>query len=62
MSCPWTPWLQVYLHVDLTYYPAVRMYEMMGYELANDLEASFEVRITSETFVCRLFLQFYSCL
>ncbi|CAM9166288.1 unnamed protein product, partial [Hapterophycus canaliculatus] len=24
---------QVYLHVDLTYYPAVRMYETMGYEL-----------------------------
>ncbi len=35
---------QVYLHVDLTYYPAVRMYEMMGYELVNDLEVSFEVR------------------
>lgn len=38
--------LQVYLHVDLTYYPAVRMYETMGYELVNDLEVSFEVRAT----------------
>ena len=36
--------LQVYLHVDLTYYPAVRMYETMGYEVVNDLEISFEVR------------------
>lgn len=35
---------QVYLHVDLTYYPAVRMYETMGYEVVNDLEISFEVR------------------
>eukprot|EP00752_Nemacystus_decipiens_P004923 g4480.t2 len=33
---------QVYLHVDLTYYPAVRMYETMGYEVVNDLEVSFE--------------------
>ncbi|CAM9906024.1 unnamed protein product [Pylaiella littoralis] len=33
---------QVYLHVDLTYYPAVRMYETMGYEMVNDLEVSFE--------------------
>lgn len=36
--------LQVYLHVDLTYYPAVRMYETMGYEVVNDLQVSFEVR------------------
>lgn len=36
--------LQVYLHVDLTYYPAVRMYETMGYQVVNDLEISFEVR------------------
>eukprot|EP00903_Cladosiphon_okamuranus_P020001 g18373.t1 len=33
---------QVYLHVDWTYYPAVRMYETMGYEVVNDLEVSFE--------------------
>ncbi|CAB1099868.1 unnamed protein product [Ectocarpus sp. CCAP 1310/34] len=32
----------VYLHVDLTYYPAVRMYETMGYEVVSDLEVSFE--------------------
>lgn len=46
--------LQVYLHVDFTYYPAVRMYETMGYEVVNDLEVSFEVRATLvHVFHCR---------
>lgn len=36
--------LQVYLHVDISYWPAVQLYESMGYEVVSMLEVKWEVR------------------
>ena len=35
---------QVYLHVDISYWPAVQLYESMGYEVVSMLEVKWEVR------------------